>query len=44
MRVFFLGFFICALVAGCASTSRSPKKPSPYRYAQPRALARAGRT
>jgi uncharacterized protein YceK len=34
MRIFFLGFFICALVFGCASHSHSPKKPSPCHYPQ----------
>lgn len=38
MRVLSI-FFVCALLAGCASPSRLPKKPSSYRYAQTRALA-----
>jgi hypothetical protein len=34
MRVFFLDFFVYALVVGCASPSHSPKKPSPCHYLQ----------
>ena len=35
MRVFFLALFGFALVVGCASPSRPPKKPSPCHYPQP---------
>ena len=34
MRALLLGLFVCALVIGCASTSRLPKKPSPCHYPQ----------
>jgi hypothetical protein len=33
MRTFSVLFFGCALVVGCASPSRPPKKPLPYHYA-----------
>jgi uncharacterized protein YceK len=34
MRALLLGLFACALVVGCASASRRPKKPSPCHYPQ----------